>query len=53
LTKEDVEEFILQKDGASRHTGGYASWWNANIKDFDFGPAQSSYLNRIDHFWDI
>ncbi|KAG1140173.1 hypothetical protein G6F37_010243 [Rhizopus arrhizus] len=44
-------DFIIQEDGASCHTGGYARWWKEahQIRDFAYRPAQSPDLNSKEH----
>ena len=52
LNKYD-KVFIFQEDGATCHTGGYATWWKTShsIRCFDYWCAQSPDLNPIVHIW--
>ncbi|OBZ82947.1 Transposable element Tcb1 transposase [Choanephora cucurbitarum] len=51
LHEKHGREFILQIDGATRHTDAYARWWKKGhqISGFDFWSAQSPDLNPIEH----
>jgi type IV secretory pathway VirB3-like protein len=51
VTMHQERDFIIQEDGASCHTGGYARWWKEayQIRDFAYWPAQSPDLNSIAH----
>ncbi|CEP09718.1 hypothetical protein [Parasitella parasitica] len=53
LSLEHLKEFIFQEDGASCHTGKYATRYKqrCQIQGFDFRSPQNPDLNLIEHVW--